>query len=223
LRGEGLAPNTPGSKIPSHGSNKFGTRYAYDFVQVNWKKFGRPAYHGNLLRYLFRGIPINDYYCWGQPIYSPANGLIIRAEDHYPERERTSLFGDLRRARNAAHNFDPKTNDIQAVAGNFVILQIRDDVYAVLCHLQTNSIRVVSGQEVKTGDFLGCVGHSGNSFGPHLHFQLMNSSNIEVANGLPCAFAECELFSGNSWKKEENVVPSKTDRIRFISTKHDPI
>ena len=28
LGGEWLAPNTPGSKIPSHGTNRFGARYA---------------------------------------------------------------------------------------------------------------------------------------------------------------------------------------------------
>ncbi|EGF47101.1 endopeptidase M23B, partial [Lacticaseibacillus rhamnosus MTCC 5462] len=61
-----------------------------------------------MLKYLFRGIPIDDYYCYGQPIYAPANGLVVRAEDHYPERKRTSFLGDLLRARNAARHFDPK-------------------------------------------------------------------------------------------------------------------
>jgi len=35
LRGEWLAPNTPGKKIPSHGTDQLGTRYAYDFLQVD--------------------------------------------------------------------------------------------------------------------------------------------------------------------------------------------
>jgi hypothetical protein len=32
LRGEWLSPNTPGTRIPSHGTNRLGTRYAYDFI-----------------------------------------------------------------------------------------------------------------------------------------------------------------------------------------------
>ena len=36
LRGEWLAPNTPGSKIPSHGTDQLGERYAFDFLQVDW-------------------------------------------------------------------------------------------------------------------------------------------------------------------------------------------
>lgn len=35
LRGEWLSPNTPGTKVPSHGTDRFGTRYAYDFIQVD--------------------------------------------------------------------------------------------------------------------------------------------------------------------------------------------
>ena len=31
LRGEWMSPNTPGTRVPSHGTNRFGTRYAYDF------------------------------------------------------------------------------------------------------------------------------------------------------------------------------------------------
>ena len=38
LRGEWLSPNTPGTKIPSHGTNHLGTRYAYDFIQVDCVK-----------------------------------------------------------------------------------------------------------------------------------------------------------------------------------------
>ncbi len=48
LRGDWLCPNTPGSKVPSHGTNRLGTRYAYDFVQADWTRRGWPAYRGGL-------------------------------------------------------------------------------------------------------------------------------------------------------------------------------
>ncbi len=53
LRGEWLSPNTPGTKIPSHGTNQLGTRYAYDFIQVDWNRIGNPAYRVGLMQYLF--------------------------------------------------------------------------------------------------------------------------------------------------------------------------
>ena len=36
----------------------------------------------------------------------------------------------------------------------------------------------------------GRVGHTGNSAGPHLHFQLMDSADPLTATGVPSAFAE---------------------------------
>nr|WP_308052533.1 hypothetical protein [Enterococcus gallinarum] len=38
LRGEWQAPTTPVKRVPSHGTNRMGMRYAFDFVQVNWNK-----------------------------------------------------------------------------------------------------------------------------------------------------------------------------------------
>lgn len=59
LRGEWMAPNTQGKKIPSHGTDQLGERYAFDFLQVDWARTGRPFYHTSLLRYLFFGVPLN--------------------------------------------------------------------------------------------------------------------------------------------------------------------
>jgi hypothetical protein len=215
VRGEWLAPNTPGTKIPSHGSNKLGTRYAYDFIQVDWDKSGWPSYRGSLPQYLIFGIPISDYYCWGQEIYSPCDGVVVRAEDGYAERGRTKLFTDLAGANRAARHFDPKTDDVRSVAGNFVIIEIERNVYAALCHLQTGSVQVTVGRTVKQGDLIGNVGHSGNSFGPHLHFQLMDSSDIETANGLPCAFEHYEVYKDGEWVEITNGIPTDKERIRY--------
>ncbi|XUD28515.1 hypothetical protein IGJ26_001450 [Enterococcus sp. AZ095a] len=33
LRGEWLAPTTPAKKIPSHGTDRMGLRYAFDFFK----------------------------------------------------------------------------------------------------------------------------------------------------------------------------------------------
>ena len=215
LRGEWLSPNTPGTKIPSHGTNKFGTRYAYDFIQVDWSRKGYPAYRVSLLRYLIFGVPLNKYYCWGQEVYSPCDGIVVAAEDGYEEPTRTNLLFDMFNAYKNAHYFDPQKDDVQSVAGNYVIIKYDDNVYAALCHLQTGSIQVIVGQSVEKGVVIGRVGHSGNSFTPHLHFQLMDSSDITVANGLPCAFEQYEIFQNEEWKIVGNAIPTIKDRIRF--------
>jgi murein DD-endopeptidase MepM/ murein hydrolase activator NlpD len=60
-----------------------------------------------------------------------------------------------------------------AGAGHYVILdgdgEERDYAYM---HMQTGSIKVAEGQRVTTGQVLGAVGSSGESSGPHLHFEV---------------------------------------------------
>ena len=215
LRGEWLSPNTPGTKVPSHGTNQLGTRYAYDFIQVDWNRIGTPAYRVGVMQYLFSGVKLSDYYCWGQEVYSPCDGIVVGAEDGYAENEKTNLLADMSNAYKNAHYFDPEKDDIQSVAGNYVIIKYSENVYAALCHLQTGSIQVSVGQMIKKGEVIGRVGHSGNSFAPHLHFQLMDSSDISVANGVPCAFEQYEIFRDNEWQIIENGIPTDKDRIRF--------
>ena len=215
LRGEWLSPNTPGTKVPSHGTNQLGTRYAYDFIQVDWNRIGNPAYRVGLMQYLFSGVKLSDYYCWGQEVYSPCDGIVVVAEDGYAENEKTNLLADMSNAYKNAHYFDPEKDDIQSVAGNYVIIKYSENVYAALCHLQTGSVQVSVGQMIKKGEVIGRVGHSGNSFAPHLHFQLMDSGDITVANGVPCAFEQYEIFQDNEWQIIENGIPTDKDRIRF--------
>lgn len=163
LRGEWLSPNTPGTKVPSHGTNQLGTRYAYDFIQVDWNRIGTPAYRVGVMQYLFSGVKLSDYYCWGQEVYSPCDGIVVGAEDGYAENEKTNLLADMSNAYKNAHYFDPEKDDIQSVAGNYVIIKYSENVYAALCHLQTGSIQVSVGQMIKKGEVIGRVGHSGNS------------------------------------------------------------
>ena len=58
------------------------------------------------------------------------------------------------------------------LGGNIVILDIGDGIYAVYAHIKKNSIQVNVGDRVKKGEVLAKLGNTGNSGGPHLHFQL---------------------------------------------------
>lgn len=41
---------------------------------------------------------------------------------------------------------------------------------SILAHFKTNSIRVITGQKVREGDWVAIGGNTGNSTGPHLHW-----------------------------------------------------
>lgn len=217
LRGEWLAPNTPGARIPSHGTDRLGARYAYDFLQVDWTRKGLPNYSVHWLRYFLLGVPLNKCYCWGKEIYAPCDGTVVEAKDHRRERARAFVLSDAFVAFRSARFFQPQRDDLQSVAGNYIILECEGQrsVYAAFAHLQRGSVAAAEGQRVKKGDVLGRIGHSGNSFFPHLHFQLMDGRDMAAAQGLPAAFERYEVFKNGAWETVTNGIPTDKDRIRF--------
>lgn len=61
---------------------------------------------------------------------------------------------------------------------NAVYIQHSDGSVAWYGHLKNNSLTTkLIGENVIAGEYLGVIGSSGNSTGPHLHFEIYNSSN----------------------------------------------
>lgn len=61
--------------------------------------------------------------------------------------------------------------------GNYVKLQHADGKSTYYGHMMKGSLAVALNAEVKCGQHLGKVGSSGNSTGPHLHFEVRYASN----------------------------------------------
>ncbi|MBL1226280.1 M23 family metallopeptidase [Enterococcus sp. BWR-S5] len=216
LRGEWQAPTTPKKQIPSHGTNRLGLRYAFDFLQVNYKKRSTPFHRLSAIRYFLFGVPLKDCYCWGEPIYAPCDGKVVMLEDGIRERKIVHWFVDSMIAIKNALFFNEEKDAHSKIAGNYVVINYGKDGYMAFAHLQKDSIAVTLNQEIKKGDYLGKVGHSGNSTAPHLHFQLMDSQDIAHSQGIPCLFEQYEVYQNDGWQMVYNQMPSETDRIRFI-------
>jgi murein DD-endopeptidase MepM/ murein hydrolase activator NlpD len=69
--------------------------------------------------------------------------------------------------------------------GNYVTVAHAGGLATVYAHLSSVSVGV--GQQVAAGQGLGGVGNSGNSYGPHLHFEIRQAG----APLNPCGFINC--------------------------------
>jgi len=56
--------------------------------------------------------------------------------------------------------------------GNYVAIQHDDGAISWTLHMVFNSPMVTVGQKVKRGDWIGLLGNTGNSTGPHVHFHV---------------------------------------------------
>ncbi|WP_231727972.1 M23 family metallopeptidase [Haloferax profundi] len=138
-------------------------RYAYDFVVTDDKG---ATHNGD-------GSGPEDYYCYGDPVVSPADGVVVAASDGHRDYHRAGGW------------LDPRQRDMR---GNYLTIKHADGEYSLFAHLKEDSIRVLEGERVERGERIGRCGHSGNSTEPHLHFQLQDRPSFFRSMGLPIQF-----------------------------------
>ena len=180
--GRWLVQNSPRDRVPSHGTTRFASSYAIDFVPVDGS--GRSAAFG--LESLFRPEQPEKFIGFGRDVLAPVRGTVAAihdsAADHPAYRGLRSLGYAMTQRRRVDAGWP-------ALAGNHVM--IRSDVTVVaLCHLQQGSVEVQVGQTVRIGQRLGRCGNSGNSTEPHLHVQAISSMDISLADAVPIRFGD---------------------------------
>ena len=191
--GEWLAPNTPGHRVPSHGTDQLGQRYAYDFVHASDFELASGFWAG--VQYFFGGgISLKRSRGMNAPILAPIGGKVIAAKDGWPERKRATPL-DILGALTAGLRLSEAQlrADYRIVAGNYLIIE---------------------GEHVRAGQPVARVGDTGNSTAPHLHYHLMDGPDLWTARGLPSCFIAYERFINGEWQWVENGIPGKTDRSR---------
>ncbi|MFC9858540.1 MULTISPECIES: M23 family metallopeptidase [unclassified Streptomyces] len=182
VTGRWTALNSPADKVPSHGTHVYGQAYAIDIVA---EPEGEDAPVRPPFRWLWPVVRRNrDFPAFGAPLFSVADATVVHAS--HGQRDHLSRNSGL--ALGYLMLFEASVRDMfgaSRIVGNHVVLDLGDGVFALYAHLQRGSLRVKAGDSVRAGQQLARCGNSGNSTEPHVHFQLMDDPDLDVARGIP--------------------------------------
>ena len=195
--------NSPARRVPSHGTDLFGTTYAIDFVPVDERGRSAPL----SLRALLATEPPERFIGFGTPILAPLMGEVVAVHDGEPDHDAHRSFRAraayaMTQARRLRDGGGP------AIAGNHVVIR-SGAAHVLLAHLRRGSVGVEVDQTLRSGDQVGECGNSGNSTEPHVHVQATDSVDWATCRGLPIAFRRPEA---DPWlpAEREIVVTGRT-------------
>lgn len=175
---------SPARRVPSHGTDLMGSRYAIDFVGVDERH--RLAAVSDWRTYLGTEPP-ERFAAFGRSLLAPCSGRVVAVHDGEPDHEaRRSPLTLLGYALTQGARVRA---GIPAIAGNYLtIADGASGAFVTLVHLRRGSLRVGAGARVQAGEVLAACGNSGNSTTPCVHVQATDRTDFRSAVGLPLAF-----------------------------------
>jgi Peptidase family M23 len=153
---------------PLNGQLWAAERFAIDYVQL--LPDGR----------LFSGDKTKpeSYPGFGAHIHAVADGPVVGVLDGLPEQ---------------VPGKSPSGLPLEQYAGDHIVQDLGDGNYALYAHLQTGSIKVKVGDQLRSGQVIALLGNTGNTDGPHLHFHVMSTPDPLRSNGLPFVLSTLRL------------------------------
>jgi hypothetical protein len=186
----------------SHKNSRFITQGTPTYPQrfaIDW------AYIEDSGAFVKGDITINESYpTYGQELLAVADGIIVDIKNDIPD--------------NVPEQIDVKITR-ETVCGNYLILDIGNDIYAVYAHLIPNSFKVTAGERVTKGQVVGLLGNSGNSDGPHLHFHLETKSPMVLGGeGIPYHFEKFNQLKTYSFEELGTIFEGESLDLKTLST-----
>lgn len=118
---------------------------------------------------------------WGRDILAPAAGTVSYARNDVPDNPHMGERPDI-------ETFTALHDPVMAYDGNCVIIDHGNSEYSVMSHLRHGSVTVRVGERVAAGQVIGKLGNSGDSSGPHLHYQLQSGPRLFEDQSVPFKF-----------------------------------
>lgn len=162
-------------------------QYAWDFDIID----------ENNKSYRTPGSELQDFYCYNLPVIAPASGYVVKVEDGIIDNRINEV--------NTFQNF-----------GNTVIIKHNEHIYIKLSHLKAGSIKVSEGSYVQAGSVIGCIGNSGRSPEPHLHFQIQSTPEI-AAKTIKYPIAYYLKRNHHGFELKTFSYPQKDDIVKNIT------
>ena len=177
FKGKGLV--TQGGVIESGHRNRSGV-HALDAV-------GLGDTYGPVTRPESR---VEHYVGFGREIIAPAAGKIVLARNDRPDQPVSDVSDSKYYAPEYASGGDP---------GNSVVIDHGNGEFSMIAHLRHGSVQVRVGDVVAQGEVIGLLGNSGDTTGPHVHFQLQDGPRWEYSDGLPARFENVQQTARGSF------------------------
>lgn len=176
---------------------KHGNRYSYDFCPVNTD--------GELFKN--NGESVEDWFGFGTDIVATADGTIVEMYNNAIDNKIGEIDFDYREAA---------TNHT-LIYGNYIIIDHQNGEFSGYMHLKKGSVKLKVGDKVKQGDIIAQLGNSGDSFSPHLHYQLNNATTLPNSDGIPIYFSDYQRVFG---KKQIDVEKGYMDTGEIVRAKN---
>jgi len=153
---------------PMNGTLDPSEQFAIDWIKIDSQ--GK-AFRGD-------GKKPEQWLCYGTELLAVAPGTVVEVMRDLPDE---------------TPGVAPSNLTIPQIAGNHVLVDLGNGRYAMYAHMAPQSVTVHVGDHVKAGDKLGLLGNSGNTTGPHLHFQISDRPSILDTTSLPFVFESMAL------------------------------
>ena len=174
-----------------------GTYVTPEMFDIDWTQEVNRSFHRG------DGKQLSDWPSFGAPIYAVANGTVVSTITDRPE---VPPF--------ATSAGNPTVKTPKDFGGNEVVERIGPGVYAAYEHLQTGSVMVTPGQQLRTGEPIARLGNTGNTTSPHLHFGIHDGPDLLTSNSLP--------FEIDHFTLEGNATPASTLTHVVIAGRSSP-
>jgi murein DD-endopeptidase MepM/ murein hydrolase activator NlpD len=144
-----------------------------------------------------QGLRLDDHYGYGKDVLAVADGVVVEVAT-----DATEANDRLRQPGESTEDYDKRTvaaqnvllaKSYKAPLGNYVIIRHGGGEHSHSAHLKQGSVKVRPGDTVKRGQVIAQLGHTGNSTGPHLHFQLTDGPDPMYSRGLPIVFSNTSV------------------------------